>query len=92
MKSNKVAKLFGKRLRHLRTEHGLTQEKLGFAAELNRTYISDLENGKYCATVEVIIKLAKGLNVPPALLLINPGEEQSIIDVLSQDINCKDSD
>jgi transcriptional regulator with XRE-family HTH domain len=52
---------FGRVLRQLRLEAGLTQEKLGFEANLRRTYISMLELGQQQPTLTTIFKLAKGL-------------------------------
>lgn len=53
---------FGKVLRKLRMNAGLTQEKLGFEAELRRTYVSILELGQQQPSLATILKLAKALN------------------------------
>ncbi len=52
---------FGRVLRRLRNEAGLTQEELGFEADLRRTYISILELGQQQPTLTTILKLAKPL-------------------------------
>lgn len=52
---------FGKVLRRLRLEVGLTQEKLGFEAELRRTYVSILELGEQQPSLTSILKIAKAL-------------------------------
>ena len=57
-----AAVAFGKVLRRLRSEGGITQEELGFEADLRRTYISILELGQQQPTLTTILKLAKGLN------------------------------
>lgn len=59
-------------LRRIRGERSLTQEELGFRAEVNRSYISDLEQGKYNASVAMLEKLAKALNVDPSAFLEPP--------------------
>jgi transcriptional regulator with XRE-family HTH domain len=56
-----AAVAFGRVLRRLRNEAGLTQEKLGFEANLRRTYISILELGHQQPTLTTILKLAKPL-------------------------------
>ena len=56
-----AAVTFGRVLRRLRKEAGLTQEQLGFEAELRRTYISILELGHQQPTLTTILKLAKPL-------------------------------
>jgi transcriptional regulator with XRE-family HTH domain len=53
---------FGKVLRQLRQEAGLTQEELGFEADLRRTYVSILELGQQQPSLTTILKLAKALN------------------------------
>lgn len=53
---------FGKVLRQLRLEAGLTQEALGFEADLRRTYVSILELGQQQPSLTTILKLAKALN------------------------------
>jgi transcriptional regulator with XRE-family HTH domain len=49
-------------LRQLRQEAGLTQEALGFEADLRRTYVSILELGQQQPSLATILKLAKALN------------------------------
>lgn len=56
-----AAEAFGKVLRELRLGAGLTQEELGFEADLRRTYISILELGHQQPTLTTILKLAKPL-------------------------------
>ena len=53
---------FGKVLRQLRQEAGLTQEQLGFDADLRRTYVSILELGQQTPSLTTILKLANALN------------------------------
>lgn len=53
-----AAVAFGRVLRRLRNEAGLTQETLGFEADLRRTYISILELGQQQPTLTTILKLA----------------------------------
>ena len=52
---------FGRVLRRLRKEAGMTQEGLGFEADLRRTYVSILELGQQQPTLTTILKLAKPL-------------------------------
>ena len=52
---------FGRVLRRLRLEAGLTQEQLGFDADLRRTYVSILELGQQQPSLSTILKLAKPL-------------------------------
>ena len=54
---------FGRVLRKLRKKSGLTQEQLGFEADIRRSYVSILELGQQQPSLSTIIKLAKALNV-----------------------------
>jgi transcriptional regulator with XRE-family HTH domain len=60
---------FGKILRQLRQEAGLTQEALGFEADLRRTYVSILELGQQQPSLTTILKLAKALNLTGSTLV-----------------------
>lgn len=60
---------FGRRLREIRLERGLSQEKLGELAGLDRTYISSAERGRRNVTLKAIHKLAEALDVDPGDLL-----------------------
>lgn len=53
---------FGKVLRQLRLKAGLTQEQLGFEADLRRTYVSILELGQQQPSLSTILKIAKALD------------------------------
>ena len=61
--------LFGKRLRELRLERELSQEKLAEMADLHRNYVGVLERGIQSASLDAICKLASALRVRPADLL-----------------------
>lgn len=47
----------------------MTQEQLAFAAEIDLTYVGGIERGKRNPSVLVLVRIAKALNVEPALLL-----------------------
>ena len=59
-----VAKIFGEVLRDMRIQAGMTQEQLGFEADLRRTFISLLELGQQQPTLTTLVKLAHALNCP----------------------------
>jgi len=60
---------FGRRVRGLRLERRLSQEKLGQLAGLDRTYISQAEAGRRNVTLATIEKLANALGVDAAVLV-----------------------
>jgi len=70
---SKDEKLFlqqiGDRIRDLRTEADLSQEKLAFACDLDRTYIGSVERGERNISALNLKKIAKALKIKPADLL-----------------------
>ena len=60
---------FGKRIRELRGDLGMTQEMLAAKVGLDRSYMGFLERGERNPSLEVIIKIAKALNIKPDELL-----------------------
>ena len=47
----------------------LTQERLAFAADLDRTYVSAVERGERNPTISVLVRIARALKVKPAELV-----------------------
>lgn len=64
-----VVGLMGRNVRKHRKRLGLSQEELGFRAELKRSYVSELERGRRNPTVQALGRLASALGVEPAELL-----------------------
>jgi transcriptional regulator with XRE-family HTH domain len=62
-------KLFGKRLRELRVQRKLSQEKLAELADLHRNYVGGIERGERNVALVNIVKLARALAVRPAKLI-----------------------
>lgn len=69
------AAAFGKVLRRLRIERKLTQEQLGFEAEVERNFVSLIERGVNQPTIRVIFRLAKALHVAPSMMIALVQEE-----------------
>jgi transcriptional regulator with XRE-family HTH domain len=70
-----VSKAFGVVLRKLRVSKGLTQEQLGFEANLRRTFISSLELGEKQPSLETIHKIAIALDMPMSRLILKVEHE-----------------
>lgn len=61
---------FGDRVRELRKAKGFaSQESFANHLELDRTYVSGIERGRRNPTLDIIMKIAHGLEVRPAELL-----------------------
>jgi len=61
--SKKILKQFGKRVRELRVQKGLSQEELAARAGVHRTYIGMIERAEKNITLENIEKISKALDV-----------------------------
>jgi transcriptional regulator with XRE-family HTH domain len=68
------AQAFGIVLRRLRKEASMTQEELGFEADLGRIYISLLELGQRQPSLTTILKLAGALKISASALLASVEE------------------
>ena len=67
-----IKKSTGHRIRELRNELGLTQEKLSFKSGIDKTYISEVENGKRNISIINLEKLIKALDVKIINFFNNP--------------------
>jgi DNA-binding XRE family transcriptional regulator len=47
----------GQRIKELRTERNLTQEEVAWKAEVDRTFMNHVENGKRNASVDTLTKI-----------------------------------
>lgn len=60
---------FGRRLRQLRLDRGLSQEALADLAEIHRTYIGSVERGERNIALDNINAIADALKISPAVLV-----------------------
>ena len=60
---------FGERIKNLRIEKRLSQEKLAYQSNIDRTYISSIEKGKRNVSLEIIQKLSEGLEISVETLM-----------------------
>lgn len=60
---------FGKAIRSLRLERGLSQERVALDGDLDRSYVGSVERGERNPTLLTMLRLAAGLGRSPAELL-----------------------
>ena len=72
-----IAVKFGQALRRCRTERNLSQETLAFETNVDRVFISHIEQGLKQPTITTIVKLARGLGISPSDLVSEMEEETS---------------
>ncbi len=54
---------FGQRIAELRTQKGISQEQLSYAAKLSRSHVGMIERAEKNITLSTIERLARGLGV-----------------------------
>ena len=70
---------FGNNVRRIREESGLSQERLGAEARLDRSYIGGIERGERNPSLSVIFNIALALKAPPHRLFDGIGERATIL-------------
>ncbi|MCS4488717.1 helix-turn-helix domain-containing protein [Streptococcus sciuri] len=69
--------VFGKRIKELRKQTGLSQEKFAFKIGMDRTYYASIESGKRNVSLKNIEKIASGFNISISQLFIGIGDEKN---------------
>ena len=58
-----ITQKFGQRIKFLRNERGISQEKFALSIDMDRTYYASVESGKRNISINNIEKIAMGFNV-----------------------------
>jgi transcriptional regulator with XRE-family HTH domain len=75
MRTRKVAIAFGRVLREVRLQKGLSQDRLASLCDFDRTYPSLLERGLRSPTLAMIFRLSQALDINPSLLVTRTQDE-----------------
>lgn len=59
-----ILSLFGKKIRSIREEKGISQEKFSLSINMDRTYYASVESGKRNISLKNIKKIADGFKLP----------------------------
>lgn len=60
---------FVKRLRAIRHQQGITQETLARRSKISHGFVARLEIGMHNPSMRTLVKLSRGLRVPPGRLI-----------------------
>jgi transcriptional regulator with XRE-family HTH domain len=69
-----IREILAANLKRLRKAKGLSQEELAHQVGIDRTYVSALERRVYAASIDLVERLAKALEVETQALLSPPPE------------------
>lgn len=67
--SNEHRRILGETIRTYRKQARLSQEELAEKADLHHNYIGEIERGEKAATIDTLLKIAKGLGIRASDLL-----------------------
>ncbi|MDB6011981.1 MAG: family transcriptional regulator [Gammaproteobacteria bacterium] len=70
MRVEQISTVFGQVLREQRLSRELSQEELALAADVDRTFVSQMERGIRQPTITTLMKLAGALGIQPSTLVI----------------------
>jgi transcriptional regulator with XRE-family HTH domain len=63
-KKSESNQAIGSAIRAIRTELGLTQEGFALKAGLDRSYYGAIERGEFNMTIDTLMSISRGLDVP----------------------------
>ena len=69
----KLRERVGLNIQNLRNSRGLSQEQLALAADMDRSYVSEIELAKFSALLDVLERIARALEVDPKELFNERG-------------------
>ena len=58
-----IKKKTGQRIKHIREQQGMSQKDLSYSADLDRSYITSVENGQRNISIVNLEKIANALKV-----------------------------
>ena len=66
-------------IKYYRYVNNMSQEKLAEMCGFSSRYLTDIERGKHCPTINKLDVIAKSLNLKPYELLQNPKRDTEIV-------------
>ena len=75
-----LSRLIGANIRKYRIQRDVSQEHLALESGIHPAYISKLERGEKCPTIDTLYRLAKALRIPVYKLIDIDGDIDNISD------------
>ena len=75
-----LSKLIGANIRKYRIQRDVSQEHLALESGIHPAYISKLERGEKCPTIDTLYRLSKALGIPVYKLIDIDGDMDNISD------------
>jgi transcriptional regulator with XRE-family HTH domain len=69
LQTNELAKLFGRNIKTARVKRDINQERLCELADIDRSYLSRIENGNCKVALEKVYEIAVALECPLSEIL-----------------------
>jgi transcriptional regulator with XRE-family HTH domain len=66
-----LQQLIASNIREIRSKRGISQEELAFRAEVDRTYVSQLERGIANPSIQVLSRISEALEADLQVVLID---------------------
>lgn len=70
-------------IKYYRYMKNISQEKLAELCGFSSRYLTDIERGKHCPTINKIEIIAKSLEIEPYELFQNPSRDKKVIEKMS---------
>ena len=71
-------------IKYYRYYNNLSQEKLAELSSLSPWYLTDVERGLHCPTINKIEAISNALNIEPYLLFQNSERDSKIVDKINK--------
>ncbi len=84
LKFNSLKDLLIFNIRYYRYVNNMSQERLAELSSLSSKYITDVERGLHCPTINKIADIAKSLHVEPYVLFQNPKRDKEILNKMKK--------
>ena len=75
-----LSRLIGANIRKYRIQRDVSQEHLALESGIHPAYISKLERGEKCPTIDTLYRLAKALGIPVYKLIDIDGDMDNVSD------------